>query len=188
MRLKLLLLLGLLLPAAARAQSSFHVYPGMENLIESSPMETLTVVSSNLQFNLRPPRGWSHQVDETDHKIIFTAQSGRSAVTVQFTTNSPGTLPAEDILRARVLQAHPGAGIVHSGVCPTGYRPGVYFDLLRVPAPGLVQRIRHAYVTQPAGQVEFVMAASDDEFERGKVAMMNTAGAFRVAPLKPKQP
>ena len=186
--MKLLLLFFLSLAAAARAQSDFHAYPATEDLIEGGRVEKLTVVSSNLQFNVRPPRGWYRQVDEASRKIIFTAQSGKSAVTVQFTTNSPGTLPAEDILRAQVRQAHPGAGIVQSSVCPTGYRPGVFFDLVRVPAPQVVQRMRHAFVAQPAGQVEFVLTASDDEFEKDRLIFMAALRDFRVEPLRPQQP
>jgi hypothetical protein len=189
MRMKLLLLLCFSLAAATRAQSDFHVYSGTENLIEGSRVETLTVVSGNLQFKFRPPpKSWSHHEDEAGRKIIFTDQSGRSAVTVQFTTNSPGKLPAEDILQAKALQAHPGAQIVRHAVCSTSYQPGVFVDLVRVPAPGLVQRMSHAFVAQPAGQVEFVLAASDDEFGRGKIVITDMLGSFRVAPLKPKQP
>jgi hypothetical protein len=186
--MKPLLLLFLSLAAAARAQSGFHAYPGTEDLIEGGRVDKLTVVCSNLQFNVRPPKGWYRQVDEASRKIIFTSQSGRSAVTVQFTANSPGTLPAEDILRAQVLQAHPGAGILQYSVCPTSYRPGVFFDLARVPAPRVVQKIRHAFVPQPAGQVEFVLSASDDEFEKNRLVIMAMLRAFRMEPPKPKQP
>ena len=186
--MKLLPLLFLSLAAAARAQSDFHVYSGTEDLIEGGRVDKLTVVYSNLQFNVRPPMGWYRQVDEASRKIIFTAQSGRSAVTVQFTSGSPGTLPAEDILRAQALQAHPGAGILQHSVCPTSYRPGVFFDLVRMPAPQVVQKIRHAFVAQPAGGVEFVLTASDDEFRQNSSVLMAMLGAFRAQPLKPKQP
>src|SRR5271167_4401688 len=99
MRLKLLLLLGLSLAAAARAQSGFRVYTGTEDLIEGGTVEKLTVVTRNRQFNIRPPKNWSRQVDEAARKIIFIDSSGRTAVTVQFTSNSPGSLPAKDVLR-----------------------------------------------------------------------------------------
>jgi hypothetical protein len=186
MRLKLLLLLCLSLAASARAQSGFHAYPGTETLIEGGTVGKLTVVSSDLQFIIRPPKNWSCQVDETGRKIFFIDPSGRSAVTVQFTANSPGTLPAEDVLRAQVLRAHPGAAIVQYAVCSTNYRPGVFFDLVRVAAPGLVQRMRHAFVALPAGQVEFVLTASDDEFGLGKPAITDMLSTFRVTPLIPK--
>jgi hypothetical protein len=187
--MRLLLLLFLSLAVDARAQSDFHAYLGTENLIEGSQVEKLTVVSGNLQFNILPPgRSWSRQVDEAGRKIIFTSQSGRSAVTVQFTTNSPGTLPEEDILRAQVLRSHPGAGILQRSVCPTSRQPGVFYDLVRVPAPQVMQKIRHAFVSQPAGEVEFVLAASDDEFDKNKLAIMAMLRAFRADPLKPKQP
>jgi len=186
--MKLLLLLFLSLAAAAQAQSDFHAYSGTEDLIEGGRVDKLTVVCSNLQFNVRPPRGWFRQVDEASRKTIFTSPSGRSAVTIQFTTNSPGTLPAEDVLRAQVLQAHPGAGILQSSVCPTSYRPGVLFDLVLTPAPQVVQKIRHAFVAHPAGQAEFVLSASDDEFAKNRLVFMALLRAFRVEPLKARQP
>ena len=186
--MKLLLLIFFSLAAAARAQSDFHAYFGTEDLLEGGRVEKLTVVSSNLQFNIRPPKGWYRQVDESGRKIIFTDQSGKSAMTVQFTTNSPGTLPPRDILRAQALQAQPGAGIVQCAVCPTSQRPGLFFDLVRMPAPQLVQKVRHAFVAQPGGQVEFVLSASNDEFEKNKLVLMAVLRDFRAEPLKPKKP
>jgi hypothetical protein len=184
--MKPLLLLLLALTAAARAQGDFHAYAGTENLTEGGQVEKLTVVSSNLEFDVRPPRGWARLVDEANRKIIFTSQSGKSAMTILFTTNSPGTLPEKGLLMAQVLQAHPGGGIYNSAVCSTSYQPGVFFDLTLVPAPHVVQRIRHAYVAQPAGEVEFVLSASDDEFGRNSFLIMSMLRAFRVDPLKPK--
>jgi hypothetical protein len=186
--MKLLLLLFLSLAATARAQSDFHAYPGTEDMMEGGRVEKLTVVTGNLQFSVRSPKGWYRQVDEASRKIIFTSPSGRSAVTVQFTTNSPGTLPEQDILRAKALQAHPGATILQSSVCPTSYRPGVLFDLVLTPAPQVVQKIRHAFVAHPAGQAEFVLSASDDEFAKNRLVFMALLRAFRVEPLKARQP
>jgi hypothetical protein len=184
--MKLSLLLFLSLAAAAGAQSDFHAYPGTENLIEGGQVEKLTVVSGNLQFNVRPPSGWYRQIDEANAKIVFTSKSGKSAVIVQFTTNSPGTLPEKDALKAQALQAHPGAAVVQCAVCPTSYRPGMFVDLARLTPPHFVQRIRHAFVADPAGEVEFVLSASDDEFDKNRLVVMSMLRAFRVDPLKPK--
>ncbi len=188
MRTKLLLLLCLALAPVAQAESDFHTYTSVEQLIESGRVETLTVVTGNLQFTLRPPRGWSRHADEAGRKIIFTGKSGRSAITMQFTADSPGKLPAEDVLRAKALQAHPGSGIMAGGVCSTSSQPGVCFDLVRIPAPNMVQKMYHAFVPQPNGQVEFVLTAPDDEFGRGRIVITDMLRTFRVAPLKPKQP
>jgi hypothetical protein len=171
---------------AARAQSDFHAYLGSEDLIEGGRVEKLTVVTSNLLFNIRPPRGWTRQVNEAGQKIIFTAPSGKSAITVQFTGNSPGKLPDADTLRAQALAAHPGAGFIQSGIAPTGYKPGLFFDLVRMPAPGVVQKLRHVYLPQPAGEVEFILAASGDEFEQKKQVLISTLRGFRVQAEKPK--
>jgi hypothetical protein len=186
--MKLLLLLLLWLAVSVRAQSDFHAYPGIENLAEGNSAEKLTVISHNLQFNVRPPRDWSHWVNESSRKIVFTSPSGQSALTVQFTTNSPGTLPEKDILRTQALQAHPGAAIYNFAAFATGYRPGVFFDLASIPAPHVVQKIRHAFVAGPAGEVEFILSASEAEFATDRIVLMSMLGAFRVDPAKPGPP
>ena len=186
--MKPLLLLFLSLAATARGQSDFHAYPGTEKPRDGGRLDDLTVVSSNLQYKVLPPKGWFRQLDEASRKIIFTSPSGRSAVTIQLTTNSPGKLPEEDILRAQVLQAHPGAKILQYSVFATGDRPGVFFDLERAPAPQVVLKIRHAFMAQPAGLVEFVLSASDDEFDKNISLIMGMSRGFRVEPLKAKEP
>jgi hypothetical protein len=186
MKLSLLLVLGLV--ASAKAQSDFHAYAGTENLVENAQIEKLTVVNGNFQFNVRPPRQWIRSVDEPGRKVTFTSPSGQSALTVQFTTNSPATLPAKEFLKELVLRDHPGAAIFNSAVCPTGYRPGVLFDLANIPSPRVVQKIRHAFVAGPDGDVEFVLFASDEEFDQNKLVFMAMLGAFRVDPVIPKQP
>jgi hypothetical protein len=186
--MKLSFLLLLWLAASARAQSDFHAYPGTENLAEGNSAEKLTVISRNLQFNVRPPRNWSHWVDESSRKIIFTSPSGQSALTVQFTTNSPGALPEKGVLKAQALQAHPGAAVYNFAAFATGYRPGVFFDLASIPAPHVVQKTRHAFVPGPAGEVEFILSASEAEFAKDRIALMSTLGAFRVDPAKPASP
>jgi hypothetical protein len=60
---------------------------------------------------------------------------------------------------------------------------GVFFDLAREFAPGLVQKIRHAFVAQPGGVVEFVLSASDDEFDKYRSLVMAMSQDFRGNPL-----
>ena len=186
MRLFLLLWVSLAIPL--RAQNDFHACFGTETMIEGGQVEKLTVVNSNLMFTIRPPKGWYRQMDDASRKIMFTAPSGKSAVTIQFTTNSPGQLPPRDVLQEQAQQAHPGAGIVQCAVCPTSCQPGLFFDLVRMPDPGVLQRTRHAFVSQPAGQVEFVLSASDDEFDNYRNVIMAMLRDFRVEPLKHKRP
>jgi hypothetical protein len=186
--MKSLLILFLSLPLCALAQTDFYAYPGTENLVEGGWVDKLTVVSGNLQFNIRPPKGWRREVDEIGHKILFTAPSSRSAITVQFTPNAPAALPSRDTLRKQALLDHPGAGLLQSAVCPTGYRPGVLFDLVYMPAPRLIQKVRHAFVPLPSGRAEFVLSASDDEFQKNSIVIMGMLRAFRAAPIQPKHP
>jgi hypothetical protein len=183
--MKLLFVLFLSL-AAARAQGDFHAYPGTTNLTEGGTVDKITVVNSNLMFDIRPPKGWTKMVDEAGQKIVFTSASGTSAVTVQFTANSPGTLPERGILREQAQKQHPGAGISHGAICATSYKPGVFFDLVAVPTPGIVLRTRHAFVSQPAGEVEFVLTTSDADFGKDSAVFMAMLRAFRVDQIKPK--
>jgi hypothetical protein len=97
-------------------------------------------------------------------------------------------LPDEDTLRAQILQEHPGASIVRSSVCPTSYRPGLLFDLVLVPTPDVVMRMRHAFVAGPAGEVEFILSASSDEYDKNCYVVMAMLRAFRVEKLKPNEP
>jgi hypothetical protein len=186
--MKYLLLLLLTLATMAGAQTDFHAYLTTETLLDDGVVEKLTIVTSNLQFTIRPPREWSRQVNEPGQKIIFESQSGRSAITIQFTGNSPGQLPDEDTLRAQLLQANPGADIRQVSICPTSYKPGVFFDLVMQPAPGASMKARHAFVAEPAGQAEFVLSANSDEFDKSLIVFMATARSFRLEPIKPKEP
>lgn len=188
MRLTLPLLLCLASAVAARAQSDFHAFLTSTNLAEGGRKEKMAAIIGHWEFDFRPPRSWSRQVDEPGHKIIFTSPSTRSAVTVLFTANSPGALPDTDVLRAQALQENPGASFVQTAICPTSYKPARFFDLVRVPAPGVVQRIRHVFVTEPDGEVEFILAASDDEFGPNKPRLMEMVATFRVTAVTPKTP
>jgi hypothetical protein len=91
-------------------------------------------------------------------------------------------------LRAQVQQAHPGAKVELSSVCPSGYKPGMFFDLTLAKEPQLVQKIRHAYLPQPAGEVEFVLSCSADEFQPNLTLIMGMMGAFRVEPVTRPRP
>lgn len=187
MKKMLLLLLALTLATVTQAQSGFHAYTSSENLIEGGLVEKQNVTMGGLLFTFRPPHKWGSVVDEASHKIVFTSPSGKSAITVQFTANSPGTLPDKDTLHAWVLQAHPGAEIMRSSVCPTSYKPGLLYDLVLVPSSGVMLKVRHAYVPQPLGGVEFILSSSDDEFEKNKYIVMAMTRAFKVETAKPKQ-
>jgi hypothetical protein len=91
-------------------------------------------------------------------------------------------------LREQALAEHPGAGILQSAVCPTSIQPGVLFDLVLVPGPGVELKTRHVFVATPAGETEFVLSASADEFETNKIVFMGTVRSFRMDAIKPALP
>lgn len=183
--MKYLATLILSLAVAAQAQSDFRAYAGMEESLEGGRTQKLTVISSDLQFNIVPPRSWACQTIAAERKLVFTSPSGRSAITVQFTGNSPGELPDNDVLREQALRAHPGAGVLQTSVCPTGYRPAVFFDLVMMPTPGKILKLRHAFISEPAGVAEIVLSANDDEFDQYRPVIMGMLRNFRATRLKP---
>ena len=187
MKLLIFLFLAMMALSRARADDSFHAYASSTNLIEGGRVDLLVIVTSNQQATFRTPKGWYHQIDESRQKITFQSASGKSALTVQFTTNSPGALPPENLLRARVLAEHPGAGILQYSICPTSSGPGVFFDLVSLPAPRVILKMRHAFVALPGGQAEFILSANDDEFNKGRAVFMSMLNSFHVRPVKLKQ-
>jgi len=184
--MKLLLLIFLTGVTAAQASDSFHAYVSSTNLIEGGQVETMILVTPRLQTTLRPPRNWSHQVDELQQRVTFENRSGQSALIVQFTTNSPGALPDKELLKERVLGEHPGSGILQYSVCATSSGPGVFFDLVRMPAPHVMLLMRQAFIALPSGQAEVTLSASDDEFATGRTVMMGLLNSFRDVAVKPK--
>lgn len=174
------------LAAAAHAQVDFHAYLTSDQMLEGGRAETLSVVTSNLLFSLHPPRNWYREVDDLQRKIVFTAASGKSAITVLFTGDSPGSLPDQETLKFQALQAQPGAGFVLFGSIQTTSQPAEFVDMVRMLSPGVIQRFRHAYVADPAGRVEFILAATDDEFPQRKetLSMMLRSLAVKPAPLR----
>lgn len=184
--MKWILALFFSLAATVHAQGDFRVCFSSEVLLEGGRVDKLIVVTSNLQFNIRPPKNWYREVEESSRRITFTSPSGKSALAVQFRTNSPGILPDAADLRAQVLRDHAGAGVVQRAICPSGYRPGVLFDLVRVPAPQVVQRTRHAFVAEPGGRAEFILTSSDDEFQKNSSIFMDVVRDFRVDQIEHK--
>jgi hypothetical protein len=182
--MKWLLFLFLVTATGAHAAGGFHVYSGSTNLIEGGTVETLILINGEEESTLRPPKGWFHEIDDSQRKIIFKNQTGKSALTLQLTTNSPGRLPGRDVLQARVLAEHPGAGILQYNVCTTSSGPGVFFDLVSMPAPQVILKIRHAFVKLPQGQAEFILSSSDDEFEKGRTVFMLMLNSFRTSQVK----
>ncbi len=169
---------------AAQAQSDFRAYSSSEVMLEGGRVDKLIAVTGNFQFSFQPPRGWYRQVEDSNRKITFSSASRKSALTVQFTTNSPGTLPETDTLRAQVLREHPGASVIQSTVCPGGDHPGLLFDLVSLPAPRVVEKYRHAFMPEPIGTVEICLSASDDEFDKDKYIFMAAARGLRAQRLK----
>jgi hypothetical protein len=83
------------------------------------------------------------------------------------------------------MEQTPGASILQSSFCPTGYKPGCFFDLVRQVREGMSVRLRHVYVPVPGGTVEFVFATDNLDFEAQRFVLSNLLNSFRVEPAAP---
>jgi hypothetical protein len=64
----------------------------------------------------------------------------------------------------------------------------LFFDLALARAPDVVQKIRHAFVPEPDGEVEFILSASEQEFSKNARLMMVLLSGFRVDAPDAKEP
>lgn len=180
-------LLALLLPAlalAASAQTNFHAFESYENLIEGGTVQTLVVDTGRQHLVTRLPRGFSAAAAYDTQSVLFQEDTGRIAITLRVTTNSPGRLPADDTLRSNALAANPGANFLQISSCATGCRPARFVDSTVSLNPVRNIRTRHAFVPCPDGLVEFVFSAKNQDFEKGRVVFNLLLSSFRVETIE----
>jgi hypothetical protein len=178
---------------AGQAFGQFRVVPRAVQQAEGGTYNVLSVTAGEEHFSLRPPPNFSFRVDPSSQTISFKSADEKTAITVQVTTNFPGELPASDVLQTRALQDMPGSALLQSSTCPTGYKPGCFFDLVRLQREGLSVRYRHVYVACPEGTVEFVFGTDNADFEHKRFIFSGLLSSFRLeaassAPSTPPNP
>jgi hypothetical protein len=176
--LRLLIFLSL----APAAFGQFRVTPAAVQMAEGGAVNLLVIESGRQRFCLRQPPGFNFRVDARNETFLFRSADEKTAVSVQFTTNFPGQLAPRELLRSKVLAQTPGAGIVQSAFCPTGYKPACFFDLVRVLREGMSVRFRHVYAPSPEGAVELVFATDDADFESQRFILSNLLNSFQLEP------
>jgi hypothetical protein len=158
----------------------FRVIPTTVQMAEGGRANLLVIISGEQRFNLRQPPGFSFRVDPENKSLLFRSADEKTAISFQITTNFPGQLPAVEVLRAKAMEQTPGAGLVQSAVCSTGYQPGCFFDLVRMLPEGMSVRFRHVYVPCPQGTVEFLFATDNVDFEKQRFILSNLLNSFRL--------
>jgi hypothetical protein len=103
---------------------------------------------------------------------------------MRVTTNSPGAMPDDETLRANALAANPGASILQTSSCATGYKPARFVDTIRSLDPMRSVRTRHAFVACPEGTVEFLFSSKDEAFDKGRVVFNLFLSSFRVEMIR----
>ena len=185
--MKLLVVFLFFLAGAARGQSDFHAYLGTEDLIEGGRVEKLTVTTSNLQFNVRPPKGWYRQVDEPGRKIIFTSLSGQSAITVQFTTNFPGPLPgAGRFAGAGAGRASGGRHPAKRGLSDQHTSPGCFLIWCWCRAPAWSRKCAMSLSPRPPGRRSLSCRPARTNSRPTRLFSWGWCGHFGWTPSNPR--
>jgi len=183
------LILGSLFFAwASPAQPAFRAYASSVQETEGGKIPTMVVLFGGEQVTVRAPHGYGAQVQAEKNSVVFTDKDGTTAITLKATTESPGVMPEDEVLRSRALAANPGGTFVEMSTCPTGYNPAKYVDSVRTLAPNLSLKVRHAYVACPEGAVEVVLAANGPGFEDARMVFSALMSSLRVERVKQPEP
>jgi hypothetical protein len=167
--------------ATALGQPAFNVIPGTEPTAEGGNVSILLVQTGQQRFSLRLPKNYGVQVRQADQRIVFTSATGSSVITVQWSTNYPGSLPKTEILRDTVAARHPAASLVQTSPCYSQYASGLMFDLFQPTAGNLTLRMRDAYVSTPAGSFEFTLSCDLADYDKARLSFAWLLNSFRSA-------
>jgi hypothetical protein len=190
--MKILCLIFASCSLAAAGTNSFRAFDSSEVMLEGGTAHTLVVDSGREQLVTRLPRGYAATVDAGNQSVLFNESTGSITIAMRVTTNSPGVLPGDDLLRTNALAANPGGDFLQVAGCATGYGPARFVDTTRSLDPFHSVRTRHAFVACPEGIVEFMFSSKDLDFDKGRVVFNLFLSSFRVErieqqPVKPAQ-
>ena len=147
----------------------------------------LLIETDSHRFSIGAPVLYGRQVHLETGSIVFTSASGSSVMTIQFSTNYPGSLPPQDTLRDKVAANHPGASLVKSTVCYTDFGRGQDFELFQPTRDGLMLKLRDAYVSYPEGSVEFTLSSNGNDYDKEKRSFAHLLNSFRCMPENAKK-
>ena len=165
----------------ALGQPAFNVVPGTEPTPEGGNVSVLLVQTGHDRFSLRLPKNCGVQVRQADQRIVFTSATGSSVITVQWSTNYPGSLPKTETLRDTVAAKHPAASLVQTSPCYSQYASGLMFDLFQPTAGNLTLRTRDAYISTPEGSFEFTLSCDLADYDKARLSFAWLLNSFRSA-------
>ena len=183
MRLALTILAVLTSALVAHAQAPFHAYDTYEDLIETGRVHNLVVDFGTERLIVRVPRTFAATVDKEGQSVTFREDAGRISISMVVTTNYPGAMPGDGILRTNALALNPNESFLQLASCGTGYKPARFVDSIHAVDPYHLIRTRHAFVSCPDGLVEFIYSAKDDAFNAGRVVFNLFVSSFHVEKL-----
>lgn len=166
---------------------AFKATPAIITVAEGGRENVLLIQIDDQRFSVVIPKGYGTAVRTDSRSIVFTAESGGSVITAQFTTNYPGALPKEEKLRDEVAAKNPEASLVQSSVSYTDFGPAYSFDLFRPASGGLMLHNRDAYVAYPEGSAEFTFSCDESGFDKQKLAFSRVLNSFRAVPKDDKK-
>jgi len=172
----MLLVIGL---ASSALGQDFKVYPSYIGSSEGGRHSILMVEMDGAQFSIGSPKLYGSQVFPDTRTIVFTSTLVASVMTVHFTTNYPGKLPEQDQLRDEVAAKYPTASLVSSSSCFTDFGQGQCFELFLPTGDGLMLRMRDAYVSHPAGSVEFTFSCNGADYDKQKLFFSRLLNSFQ---------
>jgi hypothetical protein len=173
------------LPWLCPAQSNFRAYSNSVEMVEGGIVATLEIFTGNEHITVRVPRGYTSSVDDEKHRVSFSDKAGAMNITLQVTTDSPGSLPPDDILRSRALASYDGAKFLQVGVAGVPGRAAKFVDTYRAVDEQLTLKRRHAFVSCPEGVVEFTFSANSRDFEQGRLAFGLMLSSFQLRAVTP---
>jgi hypothetical protein len=181
----LLLLLAVVTPATA--QQVFKAVPSAISVAEGGIVDVLLIQVGEDGFSLCPPKGYGTQVHPESSSVVFTSESGTSTISMQVTTNFPGTLPKMEDLGATVAKKFPRASLVQSSRCISDLSPGLVYDLFLPTDNNLMVRIRDAYFSYPKGSFEFTFTCNGADYDKNRLGFVRLLNSFRSQPKPAKK-
>ncbi|MFA6543071.1 MAG: hypothetical protein WCS99_01515 [Limisphaerales bacterium] len=129
------------------------------------------------QFAFIVPKGYLMRLDEANRQLRAVEQDDKCAITVRLIgtpTNAVdkagGDLKAE-VFRELVLQRFPSAKITEEITLSAAGRSGPAFDLTWKNESGLGLQSRIAFISSPAGIIEFHLLTSGTEMQEFRYAL-----------------
>lgn len=172
---------------ASPAQPVFRAYASTTEIVEGGKIDLMVVLLGRERVTVRVPHGYGAQVKADKNSVVFLDKTGTTAITLKATTDWPGELPDDEVLRSRALATNPGGTNLEWSTVPTGYQPATLVDLVRPVTSNLSLKVRHAFLACPEGMVEVICAANGPDAENARIAFNSFISSLQVGDVKKEE-